>query len=134
TSSFDPTNCRLSPVVGSTTTASCTVSVKPHTFGTVTITGDYEGDPGHFTSYGSGSLTANLRSTTTSISCTPTSVVVNWQASTCTVTVTDTTTGAVITPTGLVSFTSSGTGSFSFGSCILNGGGATAGCSINYAP
>jgi YVTN family beta-propeller protein len=67
--------------------------------------------------------------TTTSISCNPGSVAVN-QAAQCTATVMDTT-----SPAGTVSFSSSGSGTFSAASCTLTSTSSSAGsCSVFYTP
>ncbi len=79
-------------------------------------------------------FTVNKRTSSTSISCLPTSVNVN-SATTCSASVTDNDTGIVVTPTGNVNFTSSQSGTFSSsGSCALSGSGATATCSVSYTP
>lgn len=74
-----------------------------------------------------------LSMTSTSVSCTPSLAIVN-QPTTCTATVTDTSPGTPITPTGSVSFVSSGPGTFSASSCTLAGTGASASCSVSYTP
>src|SRR2546428_11192647 len=68
------------------------------------------------------------RRTSTSVSCAPSSVAVD-SATACTATVTNGS-GANI-PTGTVSWTSDGTGSFSAASCTLD---ATGKCTVNYTP
>ena len=73
-------------------------------------------------------------STTTSVSCSPSTVVAG-SSTTCTATVTDTNAGAPTTPTGTVSFsTAPGPGSFTGSPCTLSGSGASASCSVTYAP
>src|SRR5882762_5557381 len=79
---------------------------------------------------------AVIHPTSTSINCSPSSVVIN-QATSCTATVTDTS-GGPTTPTGSVSFTTNSTGTFSptLASCTL-AAGTTAGtgtCSLSYSP
>src|SRR5438445_689575 len=69
--------------------------------------------------------TTSLHTTSTTLGCTPSTVVVN-QATSCTATVTDTATGPT-TPTGTVTFTPSGT-------CILGGLGDSATCSADVTP
>lgn len=71
--------------------------------------------------------------TTTEVSCSPGSVVVN-RSTTCTATVTDTETTDPSTPTGTVSFTSSGAGTFGGDPCTLQGSGMSARCSVSYTP
>lgn len=71
--------------------------------------------------------------TTTSVSCTPDPVGVS-QPTTCTATVTDTG-GTVMTPiTGAVTFTTSGSGSFTGNPCTLSGAGNPASCSVTFTP
>src|SRR5439155_398657 len=65
--------------------------------------------------------------------CTPASVPVGSPTS-CTATVTDTGPGTAITPTGTVSFASSGAGTFGSSSCGLSGSGNSATCSVTYTP
>jgi Big-like domain-containing protein len=72
--------------------------------------------------------------TTTSVKCEPQPVVAG-NPTTCTATVTDTATSGATTPTGTVSFKSSGPGTFSNGAkCTLSGTGASASCSVTYTP
>ncbi len=73
------------------------------------------------------------RATTTDVSCSLASVPVN-APTTCTATVTDTSSGMFITPTGTVSFTSSvATSTFSPAEiCTLTGSAASATCSVTY--
>src|SRR5213076_2618183 len=108
----------------------CTVNYTPTAVGTGThkITGSYGGDAKHATSTGSFDEAVGRRATATSVSCTPPSVAVD-SATACTATVTNGS-GANI-PTGTVSWTSDGTGSFSAASCTLD---ATGKCTVNYTP
>src|SRR5437879_12941240 len=72
------------------------------------------------------------RSTSTVVSCAPSSVVTN-NGSTCTATLTDTASGTASTPIGQVSSTSSGTAGGSFSpatSCNL----ITGSCSVTFTP
>ena len=71
--------------------------------------------------------------TSTAVSCSPDSVVVD-QAMTRTATVTDTESTGPTTPTGTVSFASNGGGDFSAKQCTLSGSGASAQCSVTYRP
>ena len=83
----------------------------------------------------SASLVINVingHSTTESISCLPTTVVVGYSAS-CTATVTDPNSSPT-SPTGSVYFTSNGQGTFQPTSCSLSGSSSTANCSASYAP
>ncbi len=128
--------CSLSGGGGS---ASCDVTLTPQSpAGARNVGASFPASSNHAASSDGSpfSLTANLRTTTTSVSC-ASPVVVN-QGSTCTATVTDTATGTASSPTGTVSFTntgSQGSGAFSSGSCTLSSSGAnTAQCSVTYTP
>src|SRR2546427_443971 len=129
TGTFSSSSCTLS---GSGNMASCSVTYTPSAVntGTHTITASYNGDATHAISSGNTgvTVTANKRTTSTSISCTPSSVSVD-SSTTCTATVANGS-GANI-PTGTVSWTSDGTGSFSAASCTLD---ATGKCTVNYTP
>ncbi len=86
--------------------------------------------------HGSASFTwtVTTRSTVTSVSCSPVSVPVD-DATECTVTVSDTDAGSVITPGGAVSFASDGSGSFSGSSCSPGQVSVgVASCQISYTP
>ena len=72
---------------------------------------------------------ANLRTTSTALSCLPNTVTPGSQ-STCIVAVTDTSPGTMIPPTGLVSFTSSQLGTFDTTSCTLSAGS----CQVTFTP
>src|SRR5207249_833277 len=96
--------------------------------GTHVITGSYSGDVTHATSTGSFDEGVGKRATSTSVSCAPSSVAVD-SATACTATVTNGS-GANI-PTGTVSWTSDGTGTFSAASCIPY---ATLNRSVKYTP
>jgi hypothetical protein len=74
-----------------------------------------------------------LHTTTTSVTCSPTPVAVS-APTYCTATVTDTIVGTPVTPTGSVTFSSSGAGTFSSESCSLFGTGAAATCLVDYTP
>src|SRR5207249_7539310 len=70
---------------------------------------------------------AGLHPTSTTINCTPSTVVVDQTAS-CVATVTDTSSSGATTPTGTVAFTPGGT-------CTLGSpSGASASCSVNVIP
>src|SRR5207244_4450583 len=107
---------------------SCSVTFTATATGTALITGAYGGDSTHATSTSAAaSVTVNLRSTSSAVSCT--SPVVVGQASTCTATVTDTSPGTATTPTGTVTFTETGpAGSFSSTTCALVSGS----CSVSF--
>ena len=71
--------------------------------------------------------------TTTTVKCSPASLVAGG-STLCTATVKDEATSGATTPTGNVTFKTSGAGSFSKASCALAGSGATASCSVLYKP
>jgi hypothetical protein len=72
--------------------------------------------------------------TTTTVGCEPPTVVAG-QPTKCTATVTDTATSGQTTPTGTVSFTTSGPGSFNKASCKLGTvNSSSASCSVIYTP
>ena len=105
---FGNADCTLAAT--GVTTASCHVTFTPSAAGGYTITGSYGGDSGHHASSGEGSLTAALPvdTTSTGVSCAPSSVTVG-SATSCTVTVTDTASNGALTPTGSVSFSAAPT-------------------------
>src|SRR3989454_2142118 len=112
----------------------CSVTFTAIATGTATITGAYNGDTTHDASISaSASLIISPRTTSTAISCTS-PVVVN-QASNCTVTITDSSGGNVVTPAGSVSFVSDSPGTFSATSCAIAAVSmGVAGCSVSYTP
>src|SRR6266487_176993 len=126
--SFTAASCRL---VGSITSASCSVSFVPSAVETVTIDSEYLGDVTHSTSSGSTSIQATPRTTTTTITCS--SPVVIGQASDCIATVRDNSGATGTAPTGTVSFTTNS--SFLQSSCALTAGtGTTSTCSVQFTP
>src|SRR5439155_14018476 len=106
TGTFSPATSRLEP------TPYTTLFRSPTAVGTGThkLTGSYGGDAKPATSTGSFDEAVGRRATATSVSCTPPSVAVD-SSTACTATVTNGS-GANI-PTGTVSWTSDGTGTFS---------------------
>ena len=89
--------------------------------------------PTHAGSSGNTTLTVNPRTTSTTVSCSPTSVQIG-QPTTCTAIVADSATGTPSAPIGTVNWTSSGPGTFSATLCSLSQTGTTASCSVNYTP
>src|SRR5207302_10095744 len=77
-------------------------------------------------------ITAGLRPTATTVSC-ATNPVTYGGSTSCTATVTDTS-GSPTAPTSTASWTTSGSGSFSSGSCTLSGGSSPTTCSVTYTP
>src|SRR5207247_5283253 len=109
----------------------------PITSGHHLLSATYAGDPSHSGSSNSFNLGITPKApTTTSISCSPSSPLVN-QATSCTATVTDTSGDAAKTPTGSSTFTTTSTGTFApGGSCTLAATAtvSVATCSVNYTP
>jgi len=104
------------------------VTYSPTVIAPHTIAASYGGDAVHATSSGTNPVTAIIRTTSTSVSCSPNNVVLT---TTCTATVADTAGAGASTPTGTVSF-SADSGLFVNGaSCTLDGTGR---CSVTYAP
>ena len=115
--SFGSTTCALS------SEGACSVSITALTIGSVTIEASYGGDSNYGPSSGTFSLTIASK-TSTSVVCTP-SPVYSGSPTTCTATVTGT------SPTGTVSWSTSGRGAFSTNSCTLSSSGS---CSVSYTP
>jgi hypothetical protein len=129
---FSPSGCTLA---GTGTSSSCTATYTPSGSGTDTITATYAGDLLHYGSSHTFALAVStvIRSTSASLTCSPSSLQVG-SSSTCTATVTDTSSGTSIAPTGAVSFASTGPGAFSPSACTLAGTGASPTCTVAYAP
>ena len=127
---FSSTSCTLS---GSGATASCSVMYTPSASGNRTITAAFDGGTGFLTSSKAVTLTVNTKSnTTTMIVCSP-STTLTGIATTCTATVTRL--GGVKDLAGKITFTHTGTGTFSSSSCNLPAGAAaTKSCSVTYKP
>ena len=115
--SFGSTTCALS------SEGACSVSVTALTIGSVTIEASYAGDSNYGPSSGTFSLTIASK-TSTSVVCTP-SPVNSGIATLCKATVTG------MSPTGTVSWSTSGQGVFSTDSCTLSASGS---CSVSYTP
>ncbi len=135
TGTFSANTCYLA--AGSTAgTANCSTSYTPSVPGGHEISAAYSGDSSHAPSSGTLVITVGPATTTASVICSPSTVVIS-QQSTCTATVTDNTSYPT-TPTGTVSFTSnSASGQFSpAASCTLSPGSTagTSSCSVNYTP
>jgi hypothetical protein len=127
---FSPSSC--SPEGGSGVT-SCSVTYTPASGSGAahTVTGSYLGDPTHFPSLGTASLTVAERASSASVSCAPSSLVTG-RTTSCTATVEDA--GGALIPTGSVTWSSTSTGSFSPGSCTIAGSGGSATCSVSFIP
>jgi PKD domain/Bacterial Ig-like domain (group 3) len=110
------TTCTLA---GSTASATCSSTFTATASGTASVTASYPGDAAHSSSNSTASIVVNLRTTSTTISCSPSSVVVN-QTTSCTAIVADSSGSGAITPTGNVVFTPGGTCTLVSGSCSVN--------------
>ena len=132
---FSSPSCMLMPISSSSSSCSVGYTPNPGSEGTHTITATYAGNPTHSGSAGTFQLMVTKRTTTTSVGCMPGTVLVN-VPTTCTATVTDTSPGTPITPTGPVTWTSSSPGSFTpANSCMLSPVGVgVATCSVMYTP
>jgi Bacterial Ig-like domain (group 3) len=118
--------------------SACSLSYTPGQLGsgTQTITASYSGDADHGVSSGQTAIAVTLRTTSTSLTCSP-ATVFSGQATTCTATVTDAVSGSATTPAGSVSFiTGTHKGNFTaVGSCTLAAVGVgQASCSITFTP
>ena len=112
---------------------SCSLSFTAVATGTAVIVAAYNGDSAHGGSAGSASIVVNPRTTSAALVCTS-PVVVN-QASNCTDTITDTSTGGYIYPTGNITFVSGSAGTFSSVSCTVSSVfPGMASCSVSYTP
>src|SRR5438552_4023357 len=140
TGTFTPFSASCTLAAGTSAgTASCSVSYTPAVIGHHLLTGSYGGDSTHSSSQGTfllASTPAPPHTTTTSVTCLPTSVTTG-STSSCAATVTDTSSSPT-TPSGTVSFTTNSTGTFSptSASCNLSAGttAGTASCSVSYTP
>jgi hypothetical protein len=132
-----PTSCTLG--APTTISSSCSVTYTPDTGAnahTVTATYVEASSAVHASSNGSTTVAATLRTTSTSVSCTPMVNPIN-TSSTCTATVTDTNGAGASDPGGTVNFTSDNlSGIFTPASCTLNSDGNastfTSSCSVSY--
>lgn len=106
------------------------IGAGPHT-----LTAGYGGDRTHVLSSGQ-MLVVVGRSTSTTVTCTPGSIVLG-QHGLCTATVTDidTNSTSTMTPTGTITFATNKPGIFDATTCGLSGeGGAYASCQVDYTP
>src|SRR2546425_338156 len=131
---FSFTSCLLIPLSSSASSCSVNYTPNPGSEGTHTIKATYNGDPNHSGSSGTFDLTVTKRTTSTSVTCSP-NFVQPGVSTTCQATVTDTSPGTFITPTGTVTWTTNATGTFSpSNSCTLTGTGPSASCTVTYTP
>lgn len=108
------------------------------TYTVVSITGHSGRGGGNTYTLSSGSISITTittpETTSSALSCQPSSAPVNSQAF-CTITVTDTApTTPPVPPSGAVTFASSGAGAFTATSCTLAGSGAVSTCAVSYTP
>jgi len=134
---FSSSACTLAPD-STTGQATCAVSYTPGPGGsgtTQTVTAAYGGDSSHAASSGQAALILTVRTTSTTLTCSPRTVAVG-QATSCTATVTDAEQSPTA-PTGTVTFTSDTSGgTFSSSSCTLAAGSTSgqASCAVSYTP
>lgn len=121
---FSPNPCTLSG-------GSCSFTYTTPALGTANLAAAYQGDTKHTNSTGFSlaAVEVTKRATATSLSCTPSAGAIG-QASTCTVSVSDTSPGTTSTPTGSVAISNTGPGSPSAPNCTL----ASGSCSFTYTP
>src|SRR5437879_5639237 len=138
TASFTGSPCTLAAV--NATTSSCNVTFNPTATGTVIASGTYAPTDNAHSASGptaGNTVTVNRRTTSTAVSCTPTTVVVS-QVITCTGFVKDTSlAGTASAPLGTVAFTNGGTaiGSFTGSPCTLASVNATtSSCNVTFTP
>ena len=136
TGTFSSASCTLAPTDGDS--SACQVGYRPTSgAGAHAIDADYQGSLVHKISSGSDTVTVHERTTSASLSCaTPVSID---EASTCTITLTDTDAGQKSDPSGTVSFSSSnltgGVFSNPGASCTLVSDGVatfTSSCTVDY--
>jgi probable HAF family extracellular repeat protein len=117
------------------TSATCRVTYTAHQVvtGQHTITASYGGASAHASGGGQTILEVLGRSTSTTLVCEQATLAVG-QSTTCTATVTDTSAGQAITPSGAVKLKGSKTDSFTGSPCKLSGSDGTATCQVTYRP
>jgi hypothetical protein len=127
--SFFPSSCTLSA-------GACEVTYTPAVVGSGThhLTASYTGDGAHQVSSATTAVHVGHRDTATALQCVPAAVQVG-QGTTCTAVVSDTDFGTTNTPTGKVTFSSDGPGTFQRNPCILVAlSNSSAHCSLTYTP
>lgn len=126
---FGASSCRAVDL----STTVCETRYTPSATGAQTITATGTVPPSPVQVVATTSVQVAKRGTTTTVACT--SPVTVPDASTCTATVTDVDGGNASAPTGGVTFSTNGPGSFGAASCDLAAGtGATSSCSVAYSP
>ena len=120
---FSSSTCTL-------TSGSCQVTYAPSTTASANLTASYSGDSNNLGSTGSSALIVTQAVTNTSVNCVPSSIEVG------SLTICNATVSGGVSPSGSVSFTTSGSGSFTpaaascslvSGSCTVSFNGATPG-------
>jgi hypothetical protein len=104
----------------------CFVNYTPSATASVQVTGTYEGDTNNFASSSSFTIAVSQSPSGTNVACSPQTVVVGL-LTTCTATVTG------YMPTGTVTWTVTGSGSFSSNTCTLSGS-STSTCQVTFTP
>ena len=135
TCTFGGNSCGFTSGISSTT-ISCSVSYEPNpgSEGTHSIIATYSGDSVFIPGAIEFSLTVTKRSSFFQITCTPSMLAVN-QPTICSGTVSDTSPGTPLIPTGTVTWSSTASGAaFKPSSCTISGSGSTASCTVTYSP
>ena len=133
---FAPSSAACTLRAISSTTGSCSVLYRPNpgSESVHTIAATYSGDSTHQGSTGYTTISVTKRSSSTSVSCSP-STTENSHPTNCIVVVTDTSPGTPIVPSGTVAWSTSGSGVFNSTTCALVGtSSSTASCSVVYTP
>lgn len=118
---------------GSTTTCQVTYTPAAGSAGPHTITATDAPESGSTVATGTTSIAVSRRQSTTAVSCG--SPVILPASSDCTVTVRDTSGGAVVAPTGEVTFSTVGGAAFGSATCsLVPGSPSTSRCSVTYTP
>src|SRR2546425_6348269 len=107
-----------------------TFTPTPGSEGTPIVTGAYLGDSTHKGSSSTFGLTISKRSTSTGVNCSP-NFVLPGHSTTCQASATDTSPGTLLTPTGSITWSSNGAGTFTPTSCNLS---ITTTCTVIYSP
>jgi Bacterial Ig domain/Beta-galactosidase len=126
--SLNTSQCTLSGGAGA---AACGATYTPTVSGTTTVTATYAGSSTHDGGSAGAAVVATARGTSTSVTCAPASVGVG-TATSCTVTVSDVAGAGATGPTGTVSWSTSGPGSFGASTCALGGSGTSRTCTVSY--
>src|SRR5947199_2154992 len=101
--------CPFSSTTYPLSCGTCSVTYTPTVVGHALITGTYGGDSVHIGSSGTFTLASTIRSTATTVVCSPASVSTG-SPTTCTATVADSSGSGAVIPPGTITFTTNSTG------------------------